>query len=47
MYRSGAQRTGLGQSADNGQSHGSGREGPEGACRVRRGQGEIPGSNSV
>lgn len=35
MYRFGAQRSGVGQSADNGQSHGSGREGPEGLYRVK------------
>lgn len=36
MCRFGAQRSGPGQSADDGQSHRNGREGPEGACRVRR-----------
>lgn len=29
MYKFGAQRSGLGQSTDEGQSHSSGREGPE------------------
>lgn len=36
MCRFGAQRSGPGQSVDDGQSDGSGREGPEGACQVRR-----------
>lgn len=45
--QAGAQRNGLRQRMDDGQSHGSGREGPERACRVRRGQGESPGNKNV
>lgn len=42
MYKFGAQKSGLGQYIDDGQSHGSRR-----MCNVRKGQGDIVGNNNV